>query len=75
MERGTIIKKTRANRIYLYSVQKVQKVNGLDMEFYWGLRISKDGSIDARGDGGRGILKVICDDRQLARGKTYEVVE
>ena len=77
MEIGTIIKKTNrsVNRTYLYTVEEVQKVNGLDREFYWGLRVHKDGSVDGRGNGGRGILKLICDDKDLAKATKFEIIK
>ena len=80
MKIGTTIKKTNrsVNRTYLYRVEKVQIIklgSGKNLEFYWGLRVHKNGSVDARGNGGGGILKVICDDKALAKGRNFEVVK
>jgi hypothetical protein len=92
---GTIIKKNTRNRrgrysrSYLYIVKKVQKfessilVEALGTEVYWGLRVDKNGIIDARGNGGLGILKVICTAKELARDnglqhgsfKRFEVID
>ena len=86
MEIGTIIKKTndrvRSKRSYLYIVKKVQKfessilVEALGTEVYWGLRVDKNGIIDARGNGGAGILKVICTAKEIARNDgRFEVMD